>query len=294
MAANRLDFIGLIDRYIEAVYAHDSSLLPLARSVRYTENGQDVPLQWGLWVTARGRKFPRYLDLIDTERQQAATFCVVEEHGRRPVILSTRIKLVGSEVTEIETLICRGIEILFNPDGMAKPSSFFKSSIEPANRAGREDAKRIANLYFDGIERGNGKMIPINDDCIRFENGIQTVRASTGDLTADRNMSNFGNLTAAGQIDTGFFAYIPVVSGRRYPIFDEEKNAIYGLVMMEHPGHLTESEARGFGKMPLAEFATKPTNVMVAEAFQIESGKIRTIGAMLDFVPYKMNSGWND
>jgi hypothetical protein len=290
--ADRKALAALIDTYFAAVTSRNASGLPLAKNVRYTENGQDVPLKWGLWATAAKRIYPPHLDLIDEERGQAATFAVVEEHLGRKAVLSTRLKLVGNELTEIETLICRGHEILFKPDGMAAPSTYFKSAIQPARRATREQAVRIADLYFDGIEQGNGKMIPIVDEALRFENGVQTVRASSGDLSAERQTSSFGSLSAAGQIDTGFFAYIPVVSGRRYPVFDKEKSTIYSLLFMEHPGHLTEVEARGFGKMKLAEFATKPCNVMIAEAFQIADGKIQTICAVLDFLPYKMKSGW--
>ena len=46
---------GFLDFYVAAVVAHDASLLPLARDVKFTENGQRLNLDDGLWHTATAR-----------------------------------------------------------------------------------------------------------------------------------------------------------------------------------------------------------------------------------------------
>ena len=45
---------GMVNQYLKAVVAHDASSLPLAKNVRYTENGQQLPMTQGLWATATG------------------------------------------------------------------------------------------------------------------------------------------------------------------------------------------------------------------------------------------------
>ena len=43
-----------VDQYLAALVAHDPSRLPLARQVKFTENGQQLQLGDGLWGTASG------------------------------------------------------------------------------------------------------------------------------------------------------------------------------------------------------------------------------------------------
>src|ERR1700728_4442417 len=43
-----------LDQVIAAMIAHDSSSLPLARDVKYTENGQLLKIGDGFWGTASG------------------------------------------------------------------------------------------------------------------------------------------------------------------------------------------------------------------------------------------------
>jgi hypothetical protein len=47
---------GFIDRYLDALVAHDPKLVPLARSVKFTENGQRLEPGDGFWrtMTAKG------------------------------------------------------------------------------------------------------------------------------------------------------------------------------------------------------------------------------------------------
>jgi len=49
---NRGCLESLVDQVLQAMMAHDASRLPLARGVRYSENGQFLALNDGLWGTA--------------------------------------------------------------------------------------------------------------------------------------------------------------------------------------------------------------------------------------------------
>jgi hypothetical protein len=46
---------GFLDEYVAAVVAHDAARLPLAARVKFTENGQRLTLDDGLWHTATGK-----------------------------------------------------------------------------------------------------------------------------------------------------------------------------------------------------------------------------------------------
>lgn len=53
---SRAELNGFVDRYLEALVAHDPSRLPLAPGAKFTENGQRLELGDGLWntISARG------------------------------------------------------------------------------------------------------------------------------------------------------------------------------------------------------------------------------------------------
>ncbi len=40
---------GFVNQYLDALAAHDSSKLPLTENARYTENGQTLKLNDGMW-----------------------------------------------------------------------------------------------------------------------------------------------------------------------------------------------------------------------------------------------------
>src|SRR3954468_11574819 len=51
---NRACLEGVVDKIAEAMVAHDHSGLPLAKHVRYTEGGAELPVGDGFWATATG------------------------------------------------------------------------------------------------------------------------------------------------------------------------------------------------------------------------------------------------
>jgi hypothetical protein len=288
---DRKALTSLLDAYFPALAARDPSALPLSPQVKYTENGQILPIGEALWATCSAAPHPRYVDFIDEETGGAGCFATVEENGH-PVVMSLRLKAEGGLITEIEHLVCRGHDPLFLPEGLAQPATQF-TRVDPAKRPTREEAVRIANLYFDGIEQDDGDMIPVRDDCIRVENGLQTVLAPEGSLSAARRGFTLGTLGVRGQINTKYFRYIQAVRDRRYPIFDEELSAVFGVIFMEHPGTVKSVIVEGVGEIELAPFTQRPSSAMIAELFQIEDGQIRTIAAILDFFPFGMKSGWD-
>ncbi|HET9362853.1 MAG TPA: hypothetical protein VFO58_24050, partial [Vicinamibacterales bacterium] len=75
---NRACLTGLTTQFIDALVAHDSSRLPLANAVRYTEDSRNARLGEGLWksVTANGG-FRQ--DYIDTRKQVAAAHVLLRE-----------------------------------------------------------------------------------------------------------------------------------------------------------------------------------------------------------------------
>ena len=86
---DRTCLTGLVDKYLAALLAHDPGQLPLARVVRFTENGQELRLGDGLWGTATAPgKYRLYV--ADPEDGQVGLYGSVLE-GDYAVLLALRL-----------------------------------------------------------------------------------------------------------------------------------------------------------------------------------------------------------
>jgi len=96
---------SFVDQYLEALVAHDPSLIPLAKTVKFTENGQTLKPGDGMWGCASGLGSYK-LYFTDLEAGQIGFFGVVEESGH-PQILALRLKIENMQISEIETIVAR-------------------------------------------------------------------------------------------------------------------------------------------------------------------------------------------
>ncbi|MGH9019333.1 MAG: hypothetical protein ACRDY1_16415 [Acidimicrobiales bacterium] len=271
--------LELVERYLDALVASEPFRLRLGSDVRFTENGQVLPLGKGLWATATADPAPRPVAYVcDPEAGQVGCFAVVSEAGRA-VMLALRLKEQGGVVVEIETLVCRGGPALriFDPAGLqARPE--LDEVLAEADRGRREELIAGAGLYFQGLLQGRGEVIPIIPEALRIENGVSTV-----------HNPDFGSplfaMGIAEAVDTGI--YVRVIESVRQPRFlavDVERGLVYVVFTFDHPGPV-----RGAGED--ATFGV-PNSMMGAEIFKIKGGLIRHIEAILSTFPYGMPSGW--
>ena len=87
---------GVVDRYLDALVAHDAFSLPLAPGVVFSENSQRLPMGDGLWNTATGLGEYR-LYVSDPESGQVGFFGTVLENGGL-VALALRLKLENQRI----------------------------------------------------------------------------------------------------------------------------------------------------------------------------------------------------
>ena len=292
-AASREELVGHLDTYLDALVARDPSKLPLAPGAKFTENGQVIPLGRGLWGSATAEPpVRRAVAVADTLTGQVGFFGAASEHGEG-VLLSLRLKIEDGRLSEMESLVVRqnnSLFGLFGYEGMGEPRPHFERPVEPGERSSRNELVSVANRYFDGIERNDGTIIPVQPGSARFENGVQTVRRLA---PRDAGFPEGARMEIDEQISTGYFEYISEIRDRRYPVIDEEGGLVLGIVFFEHPGHLTSVEVKGVGSVELRPFARRPSSALIFELFKVEGGRITAVEAMLDMFPFGMRSGWD-
>jgi len=288
--STRQELEDLLDRYAAALASRNPRALPMSPRVRFTENAQELALDEGLWATATACN-PHQIRFVDPESGQAGFMAVVTEHTE-PTCVTVRLKVEQGTITEIEQFVVRRRASLFNPDGFVRESLF--RAIEPAKRASRSVLAQMPHRYFDGIERDDGSIIPVRDDCLRLENGVQTVLAGESDFASSTASQGFNlfRMGVAEQISTGFFAFLPRIRDRRVPVVDEERGMALAVCVFDHPGRITEVTVKGFGPLKLPPLFCAPFSGLVAELFQVEDGLIRAINATIDFAPYGFRTGW--
>jgi hypothetical protein len=273
---------GFVNQYLDALLAHDSSQLPLTENARYTENGQTLQMNDGMWqvATATGDK---KLYFSDVRSGQVGFRGIVEENGHKQIVM-TRIKVENRKISEIEAIVCRTGAALHNPDGLID-HPLYTEALAPDDRPSRNELISIANSYFEGLEQNRGDITPFDPECTRMENGT---------ITANNPGSDFMNsqMTCGEQFNIhGFAAVITKIRERRFPIVDEERGLVYAIVFFDHAG-LPEvvlpdgsiREIKGFGDSPFC--------FMIGELFKIKDRVITRVEAVLLEVPYGMPSSW--
>jgi len=283
---------GWLDRYLDAFVAHAPSRLPLIKGVTFTENGQRLEPGDGTWrtVTAKGGYA---LKIADVERSQAVLMGTIREAGT-PTIFVLRLGIAGPQIAEIETLVIRNQMAAENLDRVARPRSAWYESVPPANRMSRADLVRIANRYFSGIERNDGKGVyPISKNCARLENGSVTA-GDPARVLGDGAVAagGRGRTGCLEQFQSGVFYYVTRIRDRRFVAVDPERGLAFAFAFFDNASGDTRNGTLADGRTVVSG-PTVPWTWQIAEVFKIENGEIGPVESVLHQVPYGMGSGWS-
>jgi hypothetical protein len=278
---------GFVDLYWSALVAHDPDRLPLTSDARYTENGQTLQLGDGIWGVPVLKMGDYKLYFADPFAGQVGFMGTLFENNHQRVVF-LRLKIEGKRISQMEFLIPRssgGFGAAKSkplPGLVDKP--IFHEIVPEAERPSRWELKRIANLYFEAMEKGTGKLTPFDPNCTRVENGMITANNKGG--------TGIGAMDCKAQFDTGFSFIITKVRERRFPIVDQERGLVLACVFLDHAGTFPEFPmADGTINKVGPPFDT-PYSFIMAELFKIKDRKIAQVEAVLLEVPYGMPSGW--
>jgi hypothetical protein len=284
----------VLDEVLAALVSRHTAALAGAR---YTENGVELPLGDGLWATADAIGPYRH-DFHDTAAGQSAAFVTVTEGATRS-IMALRVGEADGRPVEIEALVAR--PPLFGGvggfgDGPAQLDASGGPDArwfgDPAPRLPRADLQHLADAYFCGLERNDGRGdYPFADDCIRIENGFRTTNVPpSGGMRETPYVETFRALGAKQQFETGFFRFVTRIRERRFPVIDEARGLVFAFAFFDHDGTVRDyalvdgTPRRGIDR---------PFSWMIAEAFRIERGLLTRIEALMTEVPYGHRSGWS-
>jgi hypothetical protein len=284
-ACDRACLENYMDRYLDAMIAHEASPALFHKDCRFTENGVELPLGGeGLWYSMSGKGTYKFY-VPDVETQQVAFLGTAREGGSargaktdpgaKPaqpttIAVAIRLKIVDGLITEAEQLAIRPEQSLsgpapaskFPPTGeavekMGAPHEIFAQVIPEAERMSREELVEVGNYYFAGLQRNDGKgYYPFTDDCVRYENGMLSTKECKKQFES-------------GQLKD----IVSRIRDRRFVAVDRERGNVYAFGFFDH--------------------LSINWTWQLAEIFKVEKGQIRRIEAIFHRCPYGMNSGWS-
>jgi hypothetical protein len=260
---------GIMTRYLNAVVAHDPQSLPLARNVRFTEDGVELKLGEGLWKSASKLR-PYRIDFIDVAEGVAAVHAVFEENGA-PVLFAARLKVVDGQITEIETMAVRNRTegVLFAPDNLTEPTSGMRYAPKPEERMSRAAMIELASRYPAGLRAGSFVTadVPFAPAAYRLENGMRM--AGPGCTFQPPSCE---------QMRTQRIPTLPEVKQRLVAVDEEMGTVLFRL---------------DFGRGSLPGAGYKGQSLVTFEAFKVYGGMIHAAEAILEAAPQGASSGWD-
>lgn len=279
---------GFADRYLEALVAHDPSRIPLAKNVKFTENGQELAVGDALWATASDKPTTYRIYLTDPQTEQVGFSGLMKENGKLALI-SFRLKLANGNITEIEQIVARDDGQFFGGKSLTTPDPIYAEILPPSERSSRADMIAIADSYFKALERMDGtRPVPFAETCNRLENGMQTTN-NPGFGGASGDGYNITALSCIEQFKSGYFKFVTRIR-RRHLVVDEERGMVSSTALLDHAGNIKSVILTNGRTLPVG--LSSPTTLLGGGFFKIKGGKIHRIHTVLITAPYGMKPGW--
>ena len=203
-----------------------------------------------------------------------------------------RLRVRVGLIDEIETIVRRPAPRLYDPANMGRPRTIVFDTLNPPERSSRAELVSIGHGYFDGIEQLDAGLIAIREDCLRIENGSQTVLLDDVSAFAGSTAALIFPMSVREQVRSGYVAYIDAVRDRRVVGVDESRGLVAMVVVFDHPARMHSVAVSGIGEVALPEYHRSPNSMLIAELFKIRAGRIEHIEAVLESIPFKAPTGW--
>lgn len=290
---------------VEAMLAHDPDRLPLATSIKYTENGQRLAPGDGLWGTLT--KLGDYHLIVADEKNGTAGFYGTTTETDVPGVLTMRLQVKDNRIAEIEvvqireekvgsrggtlTLMAPRLPNQFNPAQFMRTAPSYPRNSGESATAG--DMRAVVNRFYSALQNQRSGEVQFTNDCQRRINGVVITNvkdAPAPDPTAPDYRPY--SMSCAQQFNDGTFNYITRVRDQRLLVTDADRGLVMGLAFYDVANPANPIHVATVGTVHLPMASTGPYTIMAAQIFRIKHGKIAGIETMLRPEPYGMPSGW--
>ena len=284
-ACERACLYKVLDHYLAALKAGDATKAGFAPGARTSENNVMLRPGDGMWgtITALGDYDLRF---ADPQAGSVAFYGIVRETDTSAPF-AVRLQVRDGLISEAETIVARpqeaGVPFV---TAQIQPLPVLNEILPGAARSSRERMMRIANGYFDTIQRNDGTMhTSFTDDCNRREDGFQTT---------NRKDDTWGEITHLGcgqQFKLGWYWFDDRLRARRFLVVDQERGLVMAAGFIDHEGRVGDYKLSD-GRTATSKIFRHPHSYCLLETFKIRTGKIQQVEAVFTTVPYNMTTPW--
>ena len=275
IGCDRACLSGFMDSYLNALYANNPAVVPVANEVKITDNNRIVNLNQAFWNEAQETAY-RW-DIANPRLGDVATEAVVRNSDGSYTMVMVRLKVASNAITEVEIIRANqgDADRLWGPERLVDYplSTNLDNSIRIADRDSYYGLIAAAESYWRAFQtNGTDEYHPADllYDADRFENGLQT----TGQFP------DGGFRSAPDGFDTGRFIGRNLWD-RRYPVVDEERGIVLSIVRF------------GLKSGMESQSVATSNDRLVGEFFQIKNGMLQEIHAVLYNLPDEVGSNWD-
>lgn len=260
----------LVDQFLAAMIARDPERIYPLPGFRHTENGVRLDAGDGLWRTLEAQDGWR-LVVADEARGHVVFLGTVREAGEA-AMLALHLTVYNRRPAAAEIVIHRDARAA---RAFASANWQWNAEVAEGARMPREALLRIANAYFDGLQRNDGQGdYPFAADCRRLQDGVQVRPGCLEEFRA------------------GLLYHVSRIRDRRFVAVDEARGVAAAIAFQDHSAGDTRRFRTPDGKAMEAG-PRVPTTLQLVQAFRIGGGQLREAITLSVPAPYGMNSGWS-
>src|SRR5690606_6959738 len=179
--------------YLEAQAKGDTSGLPLATGLGYSENMKPADIATGF--LSKPLVIDKHLSLYDDKSCSTFTEIIVTNDAE-PYVAGVTLRVNHDKIAEIKVIWTTTGYWLFNADNYLQYSSIENWGPIPADRrTPYGDLIFAANAYLDGFLEAKVDLVPWGYPCVRVEGGMTTSRGTDAD-TCEAGMPGGVNIAA--------------------------------------------------------------------------------------------------
>jgi hypothetical protein len=281
----------IANRYLAALVAHDPSPVPVIENVKYTENDDLTTFGTGLWHSVVEIGSYRIF-ASDLDNQQIAFMGNVRTTTGWSMI-ALRLRVRQRRITEVESIVpgtaanAGTFDLSRGAGSLQAARPAFSTALLPSERRDRSQLIWSADLHYEGVERGNGDIVPFGENCIKVENGVQLIKnpdfQSPGVSPSGRPVPNFTALGCRDQFNTHIWD-TDTITARRYPVVDEERGIVVAFGMYNQYVKGPYANVVDYGTV-CPKHHTDPYTLVMAEAFKVRAGKIEEVESIFTPLP---------
>ena len=292
-ACDRACLERVVDRYLQALAAHDPRKLPAAKTLAFSENDQPLGLGEGTWSSVTGLGKYRHV-FADPSTGQAAVITTVQEAGKG-AILDLWLKTDRGRITEVESEIIRDSAGAARYEALGQPPAEWLAPAAPDQKVPREALAAAADKYLSGMQRNDpkGDYSFFDPDCQRLEDGLQTTNMKAPQSVGHTDDTSFSLMTCQQQFQRGGLAFVTAIRDRRYLVVDEERQAVFAFATLDHNGTVRSVRTNTGKDVAIPAYFNVPRTLQAGEAYRMRGGRIWRIEMTLTELPYGMRPASN-